>query len=51
VSRAQARTGPAGKAFIRVKAGPGCVAVTVTKATAQGFTWDGRTPRNRYCRP
>lgn len=51
VSRAHVRTGPAGKAFTRVQAAQGCVAVTVTKAAAQGFTWDGRTPRNRFCRP
>jgi hypothetical protein len=45
------RTGPAGKALVRVKAAQGCVDMTVTKATAQGFTWDGRTPRNSFCRP
>jgi hypothetical protein len=51
VARAQARTGAAGKALVRVQAQQGCVTVAVTKATAQGFAWDGRTPRNRFCRP
>jgi hypothetical protein len=51
VSRTTARTGPAGRALVRVPVAQGCVTVAVTKATAQGFAWDGRTPRNRFCRP
>ena len=44
------RTGPAGKALFRVRAAPGCFTVSVTRATSPGFEWDGRTPRNRFCR-
>ena len=44
------RTGPAGKKLFRVRAARGCFTVTVTRATSHGFEWDGRTPRNRYCR-
>ena len=44
------RTGPAGKKLFRVRGARGCFTVSVTRATAQGFVWDGRTPRNRVCR-
>jgi hypothetical protein len=44
------RTGPAGKKLFRVRAARGCFTVTVTRATSAGFQWDGRTPRNRFCR-
>jgi hypothetical protein len=47
---ARARTGVSGQALVRVPAGSGCFTVVVTRAVAQGFTWDGRTPRNRFCR-
>ncbi|MFO7571686.1 MAG: hypothetical protein R6W48_03695 [Gaiellaceae bacterium] len=46
----RATTGPAGKAILAVPATSGCFTVEVTRATAQGFRWDGRTPRNRFCR-
>jgi hypothetical protein len=42
-------TGPAGKARIALATGPGCYAVTVARARAQGFVWDGRAPRKRVC--
>lgn len=46
----RATTGPAGKVVAVVPAATGCFTVEVTRATAQGFRWDGRTPRNRFCR-
>jgi hypothetical protein len=46
----RARTGSAGKTLVRMPSGRGCFVVSVTRAAAQGFTWDGRTPRNRFCR-
>ncbi|GIU95492.1 MAG: hypothetical protein KatS3mg012_1949 [Gaiellaceae bacterium] len=46
----RATTGPAGKAIALVPAATGCFTVEVTRARAQGFRWDGRTPRNRFCR-
>ena len=50
VGRARVVTGAAGKARLFVPRGDGCYTVSVTRAVAQGFTWDGRTPRNRFCR-
>jgi len=49
---ARGTTGAAGKRVFRVptRAG-GCFTVAVRKVSAAGFVWDGRTPRNRYCRP
>ena len=44
------RTGPAGRALLRVPPARGCLVATVTRASAVGFLWDGRTPRARYCR-
>jgi hypothetical protein len=44
------RTGAAGRTMLRTAFTRGCVVVTVTRAAAQGFRWDGRTPRNRVCR-
>ena len=43
-------TGASGRTryAIRVR-GEGCFTVTVTRVHAAGFTWDGRTPRNRLC--
>jgi hypothetical protein len=43
-------TGAAGKARLAVPAGSGCYSVVVRRAVAQGFTWNGRTPRTRLCR-
>ena len=50
VARVQTVTGAAGKARVLVPRGPGCYVVTATRAVAEGFTWNGRTPRNRFCR-
>ena len=50
VARTRAVTGAAGKARFRLPSRQGCYMIVVTHATAQGFTWDGRTPRNRFCR-
>jgi hypothetical protein len=49
-ARAQGRTGAAGRTMLRAPLARGCFTVAITRATAQGFTWDGRTPRNRFCR-
>jgi hypothetical protein len=47
-----ATTGPAGRVSVRVLVrGGGCFTTAITRATALGFKWDGRTPGNRYCRP
>jgi hypothetical protein len=44
------KTGPAGKTVYRVRLGRGgCFTAAVRKATAAGFAWDRRTPRNRFC--
>ena len=45
----RATTGSAGRTLLRVP-GRGCFTVIVKRASAAGFTWDGRTPRNRFCR-
>ncbi|HJR94383.1 MAG TPA: hypothetical protein VJ807_03045, partial [Gaiellaceae bacterium] len=50
LGRARIVTGAAGKARMLVRARPGCYSISVTRAVAQGFTWNGRTPRNRFCR-
>jgi hypothetical protein len=50
VARARAVTGPAGKSRVPAPAGAGCYTVFVTRAVAQGFVWNGKTPRNRFCR-
>jgi hypothetical protein len=49
----RAVTGPAGRTTYRIprpKLG-GCLSTTVRRATAAGFVWDGKTPRNRICVP
>jgi len=50
VARARVATGAAGKARVLAPAGTGCYTVSVTRAVAQGFVWNGKTPRNRFCR-
>ena len=50
LGRSRVTTGAAGKGRVLVRSQPGCYAVSVTRALAPGFTWDGRTPRNRFCR-
>jgi len=51
VAGARVVTGAAGKGRVHAPAGAGCYTVFVTHATAQGFTWNGKSPRNRFCRP
>lgn len=46
----RARTGAGGKVGFRMPIGSGCFTVTVTRASAQGFAWNGKSPRNRFCR-
>jgi hypothetical protein len=49
---ARAVTGAGGRTFHRIPAPRGgCFTTTIRRVTAAGFTWDGRTPRNRFCRP
>jgi hypothetical protein len=43
-------TGAAGKGRVLVPPRPGCHTISVTRAVAQGFVWNGKTPRNRFCR-
>ena len=50
LGRARVVTGAAGKGRVLVRARPGCYSISVVRAVAQGFTWDGRTPRNPFCR-
>jgi hypothetical protein len=49
VARANVVTGAAGKGRVLAPAGAGCYTVIVTRAAAQGFTWTGKSPRNRFC--
>jgi hypothetical protein len=50
LGRARVVTGAAGKARVLVRARLGCYSISVTRAVAEGFTWNGKTPRNRFCR-
>jgi hypothetical protein len=50
VARARVVTGAAGKARVLVPPRAGCYTISVTRVVAAGFTWNGRTPRNRFCR-
>jgi hypothetical protein len=50
LSRARTMTGAAGKVRVLVPSRPGCYTISVTRAVAQGFVWNGKTPRNRFCR-
>jgi hypothetical protein len=44
-------TGPAGRVSLRIPLRRGgCFTASITHASALGFKWDGRTPRNRFCR-
>jgi hypothetical protein len=44
-------TGAAGRVTFRIPArSRGCFTTTVRRVAARGFAWDGRTPRNRFCR-
>jgi hypothetical protein len=49
---ARAATGAAGRVVYRVPARRGgCFTTVIRRVSAVGFAWNGRTPRNRYCRP
>jgi hypothetical protein len=49
---ARATTGAAGRTVFRVPVRVGgCFTTAIARASAVGFLWDGRTPKNRYCRP
>jgi hypothetical protein len=46
----RATTGAAGKTVFRMPVrAAGCFTTTIRAVSAPGFTWDGRTPANRYC--
>jgi len=48
----RATTGAAGRTAYRVPARRGgCFTTLIRRVSASGFAWDGRTPRNRFCRP
>ncbi len=49
---ARAVTGAAGRTVYSVPTrSGGCFTTVFRRVSAPGFIWDGRTPRNRYCRP
>ena len=50
---ARAETGAAGRIVysIPLPRRGGCLSTTIRRVSAAGFAWDGRTPRNRRCRP
>ena len=44
-------TGADGKVTFKVGNAPsGCYTTTVTNVTATGYTWDGGTPTNQFCK-
>jgi hypothetical protein len=44
-------SGAGGRTFHRVPAPRGgCFTTTIRRVSAAGFVWDGRTPRNRFCK-
>jgi hypothetical protein len=49
LERMRVRTGPAGHAQLKIRRLDGCVTVRVARASAAGFRWDGRRPRDRVC--
>jgi hypothetical protein len=48
--RGRARTGSGGKVGFRVPLASGCFTVSIARATAAGFRWNGRAPHARLCR-
>ena len=50
VFSASKRTDAAGRTTYLVPREPGCFTTRVTSATAPGYTWNGKTPANRFCR-
>ena len=50
-SPGESATGAAGKTVFRVPLrASGCFRTSIRSVSAPGFVWDGRTPRNRFCR-
>jgi hypothetical protein len=49
LDRIRLRTGARGRAQFRLPGLAGCVTVSVARASAAGFVWNGRTPRARVC--
>jgi hypothetical protein len=49
LARVRVATGRFGRADFRIAVLRGCITVTVARASAAGFVWDRRTPRNRFC--
>ena len=44
-------TGTDGKVTFRATNAPtGCYTTTVTNVAASGYTWDGTTPANQFCK-
>jgi hypothetical protein len=50
VARERVVTGAAGKSRVLAPSATGCYRVLVTRVVSQGFAWNGKTPRNRFCR-
>jgi len=50
VLKARGVTGSGGKALFHLRTGSGCFRVFVDSARAQGFRWNGPTPRRSVCR-
>jgi hypothetical protein len=49
---ARGTTGASGRTVYRVPARRGgCFTTVIRRVSATGFAWNGRTPRNRFCRP
>ncbi len=49
VFSAQKRTDAAGRTTYLVPRATGCFTTKVTGASARGYTWNGKTPANRFC--
>ncbi len=49
LARFRVATGRFGRADFRIAVLRGCITVKVARASAAGFVWDRRTPRNRFC--
>jgi hypothetical protein len=48
---ARGSTGASGRTVYRIPARrEGCFTTTIRRVSAAGFVWDGRTPRNRFCK-
>jgi hypothetical protein len=49
VFSASKRTDATGRTTYLVPRSSGCYRTTVTRATAPGYRWNGKTPANRFC--